>query len=427
MSSTARWLPPVLAALVGLTSTACGSEAESPVDDTHEAELDTATKDTHAAPDTATIDQDTAVAPDTPVGDTEPGDIADADTESVDVIDADAVLEDTADADVGDGPQGEACGTGLPDCPAERPWCEPIYKVCVECLVAWRSELSGGCGTTAYCGDDWTCHDATRCMLDADCVDAAQGPRCNPLTYFCAQCGTDLHCAADERCLDGACVPATPCVNGGDCEAPNGFCDAVTKRCVGCNVSRYLEDCLGQDALCVDRQCVPVLRAEDTACTTDADCRALGVGCRTVAGHCRPCTDDAECPSERWCNLETGACERDVCAGGATRCVLPCWAPHETPGRYPCTPPAGIGAIEECNANGSGWKLWNACGADTLCVYLGEGHSASCEHWATCEAGEAWCDGYTSQVTCDADGYLQWSSCPTPKLCGASGQCENPP
>lgn len=141
-------------------------------------------------------------------------------------------------------------------------------------------------------------------------------------------CATD--CAPDERCADGACVPAPACRDDGDC-AEDERCERGA--CVDAGSCRDASQC-GSGELCVDGACLD----EDDTCHFDVDC---GAGRRCVDAACRPiCSADAECPSGTACDAglcmpvlecgESGECDAgERCAEG--QCLPRCSADADCP------------------------------------------------------------------------------------------------
>lgn len=410
-----------------------GDSGDTPELDTHSGQGDTSSRD--VSDDTVNGDGEANLDADSSPTDS----IGELDgVDDTTTLDTDAAVDDdtleTADTSQPDSsePSGEVCGTGHPDCPSERPWCESVYHVCVECEVETAAQVYGGCGPDAFCGRDWKCHDATSCMIDTDCADSPHGNRCNPNTYRCAECGTDWHCSADQKCQAGVCTPATSCTDGHECPSSESFCDPVTKRCVGCVESTNIEPCPGMSARCEDRTCVPIARVDSISCSATAECRKFGVDCDLNAGACRACVDDGDCAATRYCDTNTGQCLRDVCKGTSSRCQLPCWVTPTVPGMTQCNPQQvnigtspGAGAVYECAQNGSAWNLRITCGAGQQCTPLTYG-IADCRAWPLCDPGDVACDGYAARLTCNGDGYFEWSQCTEPRVCGSNGECEIP-
>lgn len=425
------WVPTLFVITASFSFAGCASNgAENGTTPVDSEDTVASTDDTEASNDSGAEAPDTVLAPD--------GDVRD----SIDPLDVDdgAGPADTVDADstgdpidvVENGPDGEPCGSGLPLCPVARPWCESTYQVCVECEVETATTSLRGCGENAYCGADWRCHDTTSCMVDSDCVGSPYGARCNPSTYRCSSCGSDLHCDQNERCYRGDCIASEHCSDGSHCGDSAPFCDPVTKRCVGCVDSYNEVACLGLSARCIDRTCVPLRRVETTSCSASVDCLKFGVDCSAASGTCQACTSDTDCPPTRNCDLDTGECRRDVCVAQYTRCQLPCWEKPSYPADTTCYPrnisdatTPGGGAVYECTENGSGWQLKVTCGAGQECASLGIGVS-SCVMWSGCEAGDVACDGYGARLVCNDDGHYSWSRCYSPKVCGATGECKVP-
>lgn len=123
---------------------------------------------------------------------------------------------DMGDAELPDGLEPgtlpEACGV-RPSCPVSAPRC--LEGSCVECLE------HGDCDT--------------------------QRPYCVALSHVCVACVADVDCAADESCLNGACVPSY-------CEPGETRCNgAAVMTCAADGVTWEPSPC--ETGLCVDGAC----------------------------------------------------------------------------------------------------------------------------------------------------------------------------
>ncbi|MCC6624979.1 MAG: hypothetical protein IT385_27275 [Deltaproteobacteria bacterium] len=175
----------------------------------------------------------------------------------------------------------------------------------------------------------------------------------------------DSHCAEGERCHDGECVTREP-------------------------------------------------KPKDTACEDDGDCLVFGVRCDPENGRCAPCKTNDDCPETRFCDVEAGACRRDLCVGGETRCVSWCLDNKmgtQTLGPFAFTCPdddlqfIGLTALEVCRADGSGWEPSESCRQSNGWFYCEEGACtyAPTNNHAGCRAiaEHPICTSYTSFASCE--------------------------
>ena len=142
------------------------------------------------------------------------------------------------------------------------------------------------------------------CASDAECTAAL--PHCDPVLGICVQCGTSADCGADAECIDATCVPIRRCVNSLDCAAV-GVCDTTAQRCVDCLSD---VDCAATER-CVSQTCVPV-------CDSDRDCTPIGLLCDLANGYCVRCLSHVDCPALQFCR--EGACVNDICRAGSPAC-----------------------------------------------------------------------------------------------------------
>ncbi|MCB9543077.1 MAG: hypothetical protein H6703_11595 [Myxococcales bacterium] len=265
----------------------------------------------------------------------------------------DAVVD--ASDDAGDaGGAGDGAVDGGPDAAVDRcagVLCDPGER-CDPATGACRSRQfgvpGGACAVDADCG-------AGRCLSEAASGGAIPGGFCS------------VACVDDGDCGRGACVAVAdgracfePCDGRGECRAGwtcrpdaarsvcridcrvagcpgQGRCDVATGVCgapafacrYDCGVGESCEEgrCVRVDGSCVTDyhcrlgvetcaggRCVPV---EFSACAGDDECGA-GQRCAPVGegGGCLfACASDADCPADRACRVDLGACVRPGCGG----------------------------------------------------------------------------------------------------------------
>lgn len=293
------------------------------------------------------------------------------------------------------------------------------------------------------------------CASMAHC-NSAQG-RCEDVP--CAEGATQ--CSGDEfqRCRDGRWeVSGTPCASGARCDHLQGctpaLCQANEYRCDGrqlmrCNVN--LDGWIPVHTCETETLCnVAAKRCDEPLCTegqrrcardgsllgcspgrdswqTLQECRrALGAAadinasaacdpagpgqclgqasCVSGAFRCNGqflerCRDNiwapyARCASAALCDASgTGACTEPTCEPGSYQCVVP--GAGSVPA-MPGAPTRGL-VLQRCNADGTGYELYDACAAEELC----DAAHGQCD---ICDAREpTFCDG-NELLVCTADG-----------------------
>ncbi len=367
-------------------------------------------------------------------------------------------------------PEGRACNNGCAT-EGDRECMGDGYRRCGRFDEDRCLEWS----TSVPCPDGQTCRDG-ECV--PGCTDECVAGETRCVAGGRAGCGQhdedaclDLSlptpCADDERCDEGACVPAgqacqDACPRDGDtvCES-GGF-----RRC-----GHYDEDpCIdlspiaacAQFEVCVDgvcgRGCADVCAAGARRCgaagvETCAD--GDGDGCREW-GAAQACPAGQRC-DDGGCVPAAQPCE-DACAGGARRCgaggVIACADVDDDPcvewaAAAPCPPGErceGAGecvpdCVDECEAGttacvGDGVA---DCGQHDADPCLDRGPAVACPANQSCSggrcradclddcdvAGQRNCGAGNGVIECgqyDADGCRDWSS-PTP--CGANDQCRD--
>lgn len=286
------------------------------------------------------------------LGDTQaPHDIADA-VEDTDTVADTLVLPPR--------PVGERCSSSA-DCTGSTPFCDPMYGVCVACIVG------NDCDKLHYCSN-YQClpKPGPPCYTQADCnprgflesgIPTSPTPYCKPRDRYCVQCIADFQCGTGERCKDYECVSTeTRCVRDSDC--PGGPVGQY------CRVAKYgtLSWCVEcvTDADCAEgKTCDPVqLNCKQTAaplwswpssvaCDADEDCRGTGLRCDTVGHVCAQCGFGIACPENYHCSR--GNCvPNEDCRAGQQRCVRPC----RDLGTCTIAVQQPVGAIQTCGPTG---------------------------------------------------------------------------
>ena len=174
--------------------------------------------------------------------------------------------------DPGAGPHAAATCSSDGECDAQKPHCDLLRSVCVECLdsSACTKEAKVVCDPVAL-----TC---IECLSNLDC--SADRPYCHTAAQQCVECLTRTDCADLARTCHpttNRCVPL--CASDATCTGPTPICSATLEICVECGSAADCTDakkplCSSQDGRCV-------------ACVSDAACKA-GEVCDLGRGQCRP-------------------------------------------------------------------------------------------------------------------------------------------
>lgn len=330
-------------------------------------------------------------------------------------------------------PAGQACAEGMCVSQCENE-CTAGAAVCGQGGV--RSCILDGAGCPRLsepvpCAGDERCDNGACVPADQPCEDAcpqadlrrcaADGfERCGDFDQDpCLEWSGALPCEGDTACNDGECVPR--CTD--DCEAGEARCDGdAVATCGNFDADLCLEfgpaTACGADERCDDGACVPADQACEDACEEEGGSVCAGEGGYQRCGQydADPCLDlssPIDCgPLERcMAGVCLGFCENE-CAAGSTRCDadgrrLSC-------GNFDGDPCLEFGGPVACPA---GEICDNGlCAADDVpCV-------------DACVRGAARC-GAGGVETCgdfDADDCLEWSAaapCPDGQRCGGAGVC----
>lgn len=321
----------------------------------------------------------------------------------------DATLADDAFAP----PIGPRCNRDA-DCTAGNArTCDPLYKVCVECIVGTS------CGGDAWC-KHYQCtpleRPAPSCVHDSDCANGDGFGACKPVEHYCVECYEDWQCPnpVNVQCLGFECQPRSGCDTSLDCPLGN-LC--YRGGCVECLTN---SEC-SAPLTCESHQCVsprepsgpvyperPVAPTFD-ACTTDLQCTPKNQLCSRSTGRCadcitrdqchdpnRPacadpgfcveCTTSSDCPAPYICrNLQ---CVAPECNVGDGLCAQRCRDEHHCPyfqagaagylgdGLYRCEDGSFSAVLRACprqacsqvdwTASCAAWELPSTCDADSL-------------------------------------------------------------
>jgi len=240
------------------------------------------------------------------------------------------------------GANSSACMGATPVCDAERARCVRCTEATAAMVCAMAME-----GRACIAGEEPFCG----CTRDADCGDVTSGRICDPTTRRCQpgcwpgdghnNCPMGQFCTSDDPTVPGVCT--TSCNRDGDCMQSNpmrpyclrattdgGVADASEPTpdggkgssrasvCVECVTDAHCAmrtdgrtRCIGADNTCA--RCSPTARE---LCSAEGD----GAAC-LMNGLCG-CTSDADCASDRRCNLSSNRCEArptpDASTGDAT-------------------------------------------------------------------------------------------------------------
>ncbi len=223
-----------------------------------------------------------------------------------------------------------------------------------ECTTDACETKSGGCVFTPKPG----CQPAflSACLSKADCPTGV----CNNTLHACVACNTSTDCAKGSVCQGNQCKPATGCTSDTQCKALGLICHPQLQVCVDCNTANACP----ADHSCVEFKCVAT-----PSCKSSKDCPKV---CDLGAGKCAECNIAADCPAGNYCNA-LHQCAVVVCKG-----------------------PACAGSKNfACKTDGSGYDGGSACGDGNGCTSdsceAGKGcvftpAAGSCELAGSCEA-----------------------------------------
>jgi hypothetical protein len=267
-----------------------------------------------------------------------------------------------------------------------KPFCDPEFDLCSECLVDGdcpnaicnrgflpaQCEQPGTFDVGEPCSDDSHCLQGLLCDIDNTCqslcgMDCKPGV-CNGENGLCVDCHVHADCSNDKVCVDHACVAGTPCANNSQCPQDLPVC--LSGMCVECTVNGDCDDgykC-GTDHAC-HLSCLSSLACEGQVCNLakqycvqcvlDIDCQVQGKDHCTTHGQCVQCVTHDHCAPTQFCSQ--GICEADVCEPGITYLCIT----HQQ---------------RLCNAAGSGY-LPLACG-DECCPQGQQCVKGECSEWA---------------------------------------------
>ncbi len=267
----------------------------------------------------------------------------------------------------GDCPEGLVCNEGRGLCQgqgciqddncAPDQFCD-LGQVEPICVAGCRD---GGCPGDQVC-DPGTRQCRLGCVQDGDC---GPGTYCGENGQCLEGCRNDDECDSPQTCelvlneqeeLRQACVPPA-CEEDGDCD-DDAFCavNEVRQRreCqIGC---RTEPDNCPESFVCnaLTRQCDNEICNDDLECGQGRICQDNGQEVACVAG----CRDDAGCPGESTCDLNTNTCscvqsedcsEGQVCDEGI--CQDPCGSDDDCEGELVCNLQTGL-CLQGCTFDG---------------------------------------------------------------------------
>jgi hypothetical protein len=367
----------------------------------------------------------------------------------------------TRDLSMGGGP----CGP----CPAERPKCDPVAKMCVSCLgdrdcdpgmTCQMGACMPGCNAVHPCGMNSVCDvDAgvcRSCFTDKDCKDKSK-PVCDSVTGHCAACSP-----AADKCPDGqycdlnggnpACKMG--CKSAGDCiqfgiagQCCNHLCtdtSASADNCGACGMG-----CGGK--ACCSSVCVDLMADAKNCSACGMVCGGLNTVPTCTAGMCTigACAmgfGDCNMDPKDGCETSTGF---DVKNCG--KCGNVCSVPNATPLclNGACVIGQCMMGFKDCNGDPKDGCESNTKVDSVNCGACGQNcantphATAACQDGmcgiGKCDPGYADCDrnannGCESQLLADPDNCNACGNkCPRPNhiaavcnngVCGL-GQCEN--
>jgi hypothetical protein len=305
-------------------------------------------------------------------------------------------------------PTGPPCAENE-DC-AEGLLCDLRHKVCVECLRSFKT-----CNRNQEC-IGYRCVDVehVRCEYDFHCGTAPGQPACSPKTRTCTECVRDWQCPSGHRCLDERCVPAEPCTTSLDCpvELVCARNEPVPLRwCVDCGRDSDCSDgnICSAEMTCIDPETPPPLPEEPVTlhfkpCTSDRDCRDLGLLCNFDEGHCGECSAERPCGGSYACR--DAFCVVGECRPGQARCAPACTVAGNCDAsvNYSTNNPAPLTGWERCDRDGKWSGQFEYC--DAMPGSLSNWRCDEDVGWPPCTRGTPWYCPSTSNALYCFDAYF---------------------
>ncbi|MEE8408402.1 MAG: hypothetical protein V3T05_02235 [Myxococcota bacterium] len=279
------------------------------------------------------------------------------------------------DHDSSDCPPGEVCNRQSRVCTAPPTECYfdeqcPAGWLCdtVTEFECYDPNALGECTVDADCNSEPGCETGCECFDGACRTTGGCDPRLDPLS----------ECGAGNYCAGGVCRPATACADQGTCTAYGLLCDDPdgdgTSHCVN------PPPCQQPGNTCTDATHTCRQNLNPPVCLPADDCE---------------CNQDSTCPTERYCELFTCACQVG-CRDNAS-CIGQCGTPTIP---IPCTNDDGCQS-GVCGTDGNCSECY--CGSDHTCsstVVVDPG--ADCNGGQPCPAGTmcVYNDPSDSEITC---------------------------
>jgi formylglycine-generating enzyme required for sulfatase activity len=319
----------------------------------------------------------------------------------------DAIITECAATEMFCGVEDERAACRPRVCEPGAVRCDDEQGAVIRCDDRGSEEAIEPCGDDAYC-QEGACQDRV-CIPGSDpvCIDG-DIQQCDDLgaAYVLVTA-----CQPNEGCREGECLPLVcepgsvrcvedvveTCSEDGfeilrtSCQPQQGFCDpdlltCVPWRCrprsparcednvvVQCDdrgINEDVVDACGEDELCLDAECRPLVCEPDTvACRGEVleTCDRLGIELTSE-----------DCTQQRsYCDDDQGACLPWVCEPGSD-------------------PLCRDGDVQQCDGRGTGYELVQGCEDGQFCV------DATCLD-QVCEPRVVTCDGDVLQ-TCSDNG-----------------------
>jgi hypothetical protein len=155
--------------------------------------------------------------------------------------------------------------------------------------------------TTVNVTVDCAAAGGTCCQTDAQCTTAG-ALHCDPAAHLCVECVSTSQCTNGDVCVNDRCKPPAQCQSNTDCRAPTAVCDLgpTPHVCVECLTQ---QDCPAFSTCDGSHSCVP-----EPTCAGPSDCTDPAKPVCDATQHCAPCSATNACPSNKVCELGTGAC-----------------------------------------------------------------------------------------------------------------------
>lgn len=299
---------------------------------------------------------------------------------------------------------------------------------------------AGMCAVDAQCPAGLRCI-ANNCVSVGGCTSDAQcsGGRCVAgVCEAATTCTQDAQCGADQRCVNGGCVPActvhSDCPSDQHCEGgvcrPGEGCTAD----VDCTATQICDDALGtcRDGCRAERGCEGGRVCVGTRCADCSSAAQCVAGEVCVGGRCGPgCQSNAECTGGQVCRAqECQPCQDasqcgpgQVCNNGACASLPPCTTDAQCSNTEACTGglctslPNCVTTADCADATLS--CVFGTCTRNDTCS-----SDAQCSPMQRCASGRCTNNGGCNlSQDCPTTQHCEANTCTRNGACSSDGQC----